>query len=270
MTEWATMRLRTPPRAVSALAVLSVALAGCGGGSGSHAAQTSPATRILASAQAALGQVHSFHLAGTAVQSGQPATISADIEIPGRVHVALREGRGTAQIIVIGTDVYLNANAPYFVAQGTPAADIQRIADRWLKLPAGAASSVGTLLSATESATIGHCVVATHLGTISVKGHGTINGQPVVILADKGDVPGSTPGLLYLAASGPPLPLRALQTGPQAPGGAPDTECHETKADVSGTTTSNVVNLSEYNRAPAVTAPAGAVDLATAVGSSSV
>ena len=254
-------------RSLWSVVVLSFALAGCGG-SGSQS--SSPATRLVASAEAALAQVHSFHIAGAAVQSGQPATISGDIEIPGRLRVRLHEGQATAQIIVIGADVYLNANAPYFAAQGTPAADVARIADRWVKLPAGATAGVGTLLSAAEPSTIGHCVVAAHLGTVSVKGHGTVNGQPVVILADKGDVAGSTPGLLYLAASGPPLPLRAVQTGPQALGGVPDAKCGETKADVAGTTTANVVNLSEYNRAPAVTAPAGAVDLATLVGSNSV
>lgn len=274
MAECASMRLRVPRRSAWPLIALSVALAGCGGGSAASTVQpvqpSQPPARILASVRAALGQVHSFHIDGRTIQSGQPATISGDIQVPGRLRVTLHQTQGVAQIIVIGADVYLNANAAYYAAQGSPATVAGRIANRWVKLPPGGTSGIGTLLAATEPSTIGHCVVATHLGTISVKGRGTVNGQAVIILADKGDAPGSTPGLLYVAASGPPLPLREVQTGRQAPGGTPDAVCHETQTDVSGATTANVVNLSEYNSARAVTAPAGAVDLATLAGSSTV
>ncbi len=272
MAECASMRFRVRRRSAWPLVALTVVLAGCGGGSStaSTATASQPAARILAEAQAALGQVLSFHIVGRTIQSGRAATISGDIQIPGRLRVTLHQGQGAAQIIVIGADVYLNANAPYFAAQGSPATVASRIANRWVKLPPGGTSGIGTLLAATEPSTIGHCVVAAHLGTVSVKGRGTLSGQPVIILADRGDVPGSTPGLLYVAASGPPLPLREVQTGRQVPGGKPDAVCHETQADVSGSTTANVVNLSEFNRAPAVTAPAGAIDLATLAGSSTV
>ena len=92
----------------------------------------------------------------------------------------------------------------------------------------------------------------------------------MIILRDAGNVPGSTPALLYLAASGPPLPLRDVQTGRRSPGGTPDPTCDETKADVSGGSGGEVVTLSEFNGAPPVTAPPGAVSLAELAGASSV
>ncbi len=241
----------------------AIALAGCG-------SSQSPAQRSVASAQAALEQVHSFHIDGTTVQSGQAAAVSGDIQIPGRMRVTVQQGASRAQITVIGPSVYLNANPAYLHAQGTPAAAVQRLANRWIELPAGSQAGIGTLLAATEPTTVGHCIVGPHFGTLTVQGRGVLNGRRVTIVASKGDVPGSTPSLLYLAANGPPLPLRIVQTGPQAPGGKPDPACHETKSDLDGTTTHDVVDFSQYNAAAPVTAPPSAVALTALLGAPSV
>ena len=42
----------------------------------------------------------------------------------------------------------------------------------------------------------------------------------VVVLADKGNIPGGAAGDLYVSAVGSPLPLRAVQTGPERSGGS--------------------------------------------------
>lgn len=271
----------------TAAILLIVALTGCGSGSGASSGNGSrasatrassqasgeaakPASEILADSEAALDKVHSFHVAGHGTESGAPVTISADVQLPGRLSVTLVQGKGTAQIVVIGGDVYLNANAAYYLSQGGPAAAAPRLAGRWIVLPPGSAPSLGSLLAATEPSTAGLCTLGPHFGTITVRGHGTLDGQPVIILRDAGNVPGSTPALLYLAASGPPLPLRDVQTGAQKPGGTPDPTCDETKADVSGGSGGEVVTLSEFNGAPPVTAPPGAVSLAELAGASSV
>ena len=90
-----------------------------------------------------------------------------------------------------------------------------------------------------------------------------------VVLVDKGNVPGTTPGKLYVATTGDPLPLRAIQTGPQAPGGTPDPRCHETKDDVNSTTRFSDLRLSNYDAKVQIEAPPGAVDLTQLSGGNS-
>lgn len=251
---------------------LAVALAGCGGSSPSSSIgeASKPASQILADAQAALGRVHSFSFEGHGSESGRPVAISVDVQLPGRLHATLSQGKGSVQFIVIGSALYLNANAAYWAAQGTPAAAVERLANRWLILPSASAPGLGSLLASADPATVGRCTLGPHLGTITVRGRAVVNGQPVIVLADSGNVPGGTPGLYYLAASGPPLPLRAVQTGPQTPGGKPDAACHETRDDVTNTTVGEVINIGQFNRAPAITAPPGAVTLPALAGGTSV
>jgi hypothetical protein len=61
-----------------------------------------------------------------------------------------------------------------------------------------------------------------------------------------GNLPGSAPGTLYVAASGTPLPLAATEPGPQKPGGAPDRFCGEAQASPSTASTSDLT-FSRYN-----------------------
>ena len=79
-------------------------------------------------------------------------------------------------------------------------------------------------------------------------------------------MPGSSPGKLWVATTGAPLPLRTTQTGPPKPGGTPNKTCKETAEDVSGNTTAGSATFTQYNSAPAITAPPGAVDINTVGG----
>ncbi len=273
--------------------LVAIALAGCGGSgsssssssassSASTAAQTSsgnfttstgtptnngeaskPASQIIADTEAALGQIHSFHIAGTAVQSGQSNQITGDLQLPGRVSATLTAGSAVAHVVVINGKVYFNANQAYYLAQKTSTAVAQTLENRWVYFPAGQGPSIGSLAAAVDPTKIGKCLIAAHLGTVTVQGTGTVNGQPAVILFDHGDVPGSTPGRLYVATTGPSLPLKTVQTGLQKPGGTPNTACLEDASDVSGDTTASTALYTEYNTAPPVNAPAGAVALSS-------
>ena len=93
-------------------------------------------------------------------------------------------------------------------------------------------------------------------GTVTKVGTATVDGKRVVVLADKGDRPGGSPGRLYVAATGAPLPLREEQTGPQR-AGVSDKRCD----DPSSTTTRSDVHLSGFDRPLRVSPPRGALDL---------
>jgi len=253
--------------------MLLFALVGCGAGSKpapSRPEASKSGGQILADSEAALGRVTSLHVESTGLQSGQSLGVTGDIEVPGRVHVDLTQGRGSVQFILIGTTAYFSANAAFLAAQGMSGAVAARLANRWIQPSSASAFGVAGLLAASESATIGRCTLGPHFGTTTVKGTSTLNGVPVIVLVDHGDVPGSTPRLLYLAATGPPLPLRIVQTGPQKLGGTPDATCGETKDDVSGESTNEIDNFSRYNAARPITAPPGALRLGALPGGNSV
>lgn len=247
------------------VALLSVGgVVGCGGSGGKAAprreALKSP-SQIIADAAAALGHVRSFHLDGTGEDlRGGRIVLSGDFGIPGRLHLTLAQGSGTIEIILVGGYGYLKANRAFWVAQGTQPKVVAFLADRWVKSPVASTPGMSEFATWTNPATIGHCLVEKHLGTLSVAGSDTFAGQPVVILADHGDLPGSTRGRLYVATTGPSLPLRVVETGTKRPGGTPDRLCNETHTSPS-TTRGGDLRLSSYNQPVSITAPAGALDL---------
>ncbi len=253
------------------VALLSVGGAvGCGGSSGGKAAPRREAlkspSQIIADAAAALGHVRSFHLDGTGEDlRGGRIILSGDFGIPGRLHLTLAQGSGTIEIILVGGYGYLKANRAFWVAQGTQPKVVAFLADRWVKAAAASMPGMSEFTTWTNPATIGHCLVEKHLGTVSVAGSDTFAGQPVVILSDHGDLPGSTRGRLYVATTGPALPLRVVETGTKRPGGTPDRLCNETQISPS-TTKAGDLRLSRYNQPVSITAPAGALDLKALAG----
>ena len=257
------MRRRPVSLLATAAFVAAAALTGCGGGGG--IASTPPghqngeaqrtATQIIADAVAALSHVSSFHLQG----GGTGLVATGDLAIPGRMHLTMSQNGGTIEFISIGGVQYFNANRAFWTKQGAAPTAVTILAGRWVKrTQAGGLGSLSVFSALTSAATVGHCLVEEHLGTVSVAGTGSVNGQPAVILDDHGDVPGSAPGQLYVATTGPPLPLRAVQTGPRMPGGTPDARCGETSVSTGGPSD---VTISAYNAPVSIAAPAGALDL---------
>jgi hypothetical protein len=245
--------------AVLSLAIL-VPLAGCGSGGGSTASDEASKTpaQILADTQRALGSVSSFHIAGTQTDKNGPSTITGDVSLPGKVHIALHQGAVDLEIIVIGADGYFKANLAFWQGQGSPAA-AGLFAGRWAKVPAASAPGFSQFSALTNPATIGHCFLGSRHGAITKVGTSSVAGAPVVVLADDGKAPGTSPGQVYIASTGQPLPLRSTQTGPQQPGGVPDATCNE--KDVSSSTTAGDITYSAYNQPVSIVAPAGAISL---------
>jgi hypothetical protein len=245
-------------------ALVIVALAGCGGGkSSSNAASNGLAAKspqeILTAASAALGKVHSFHMSGTEKDAKGPLSLSGDVSLPGKAKLTLRQGAGIVDFVVIGTEAYIKANNAFWQAQKGTGAVATLLADKWVKVPAASTPGFGEFTSITDPAKIGHCLLQSHLGTVTKAGSGSVAGQSTVVLEDKGDAPGSSPGKVYIASSGPPLPLRAVQTGAKKAGGTPDAMCGDT--GTSSTTITSDLTLSNYGKPVAITAPAGALDL---------
>ncbi len=77
------------------------------------------------------------------------------------------------------------------------------------------------------------------------------------MILDKGDRPGTSPGRLYVAATGEPLPLRTIATGPERPGGKQDPLCDSDTPTRAGVE----VLFNRYNEPWTSTAPPDAIDL---------
>lgn len=263
------------------LLAATLLLAACGSGddqspesssTGATAAQTNtraapaaedpkdPNDRLEAIATA-MAKVKSMHFEGTATDDDGKQTLRGDLTADGRAQFSIEGATERAEIRVIGAETFIRANAAFFVEDddtGTDRAASAQLANRWISIPTGA-SGLDRELKQLLPSTIAKCLTLT-AGTIRDGGMEELDGQQVDVLKDEGDKPGTTPGQLFSAAEGTPLPLRILQTGPTRAGGKKIPECGTDEKD---TTTRSDVRLSRFDERVTVTAPEGALKIPT-------
>jgi hypothetical protein len=233
-----------------------VAIAGCGSGGSTHSSTTSatttasappastassssttPATglasvaptRILAAATAALRSAKGYTMRGTITQSRQRLRLQLTTSGPTTIDLVFAIGKADAELIGLPNSSYIRGNVTFWSSQGGAGAKAARLADRWIQVPSAAASSVTKSLGSLAPATLARCLGEDH-GKLSIAGRTTIGGQAAIVLRDAGNAPGSSPGLLAVAASGTPYPLRYTATGGQQAGGRVDV-CNDGKAN---------------------------------------
>jgi hypothetical protein len=254
-------------RTFAALLLAMAALAGCGsddeggdgGGGGGDAAKQSP-QQLLQASQDALGKVKSFHIEGTGTDTEDgEQKISGDFSIPGKMQVAIEAKSGKTELILADEIAYIRAPRAVWEEQGLPPQLLSAISDRWVKLPEDT-DAAGEFKAYTNPETIGYCLIGKDLGTLSLGGTEEVEGKATNVVVDKGEKPGSSPGKLYIAAEGEPLPLRGETTGPKKPGGKPDPRCAEGEDD-EDTTTRTDLTFSKYDEPVDIEAPADAVDI---------
>ncbi|MGA2006318.1 MAG: alpha/beta hydrolase [Solirubrobacteraceae bacterium] len=262
------MRVRTSAAAIAAAVVaLGLGIGGCGGGShpassSTGSAGTARAQALLARAEAAIDRVHSFHLQASTAYAGAAVSVSGDIVLPGKATLVEHYGTGTIDLLTIGGKVYFRADRAYYANEGLKGASLAAVTGRWVSTTAAQLPSVGGFAALTKPATAGRCLLAEHLGTLSLGADTTLDGRRAIVLLDAGDLPGSAPGRIYLAASGPPLPLEIVTTGAYRAGGTPDAACSATTTPAA-TVTATMETISRVNAPVAISAPAGAVTLSS-------
>jgi hypothetical protein len=239
------------------LAAVSVAVSACGG-SGLHGEAHKSPEQIQADTVAALRGLHSFRVAGNVVDAKGAAQISAEIAAPGKALLVERRTSSTLEVITLGPETYLNASRSYWAAQQnlTPT-QVAVFANRWLKLPTSSNPNLETGIRRITNPKVMATCLAARKEALRNAGTGTVNGRPAVIVANSGSGPGTAPGKVYVAATGPAWPLRAIVTGPRKPGGPAGCQ-------TSGNTqTASDFIFSSFNQPINIAAPAGALDLAT-------
>ncbi|HTP21579.1 MAG TPA: hypothetical protein VMJ65_18380 [Solirubrobacteraceae bacterium] len=202
------MRRRLGPAALSALVAL--ALASCGGSSGSSSDSASNGVtskspdQIVAAATHAVGSVDSVHVAGKVLSSGQNVTLDLNL-VNGKGGKGSMSQNGLGfKIVAVGPEVYINGSSAFWTKFGGSAA-AGLLSGKWLKAPAsGQLSSLATL---TDVQKLFSQLLSSH-GKL-VKGKTTtVQGQQVVAVNDT-----TNGGTLYVATTGKPYPIEISKTG---------------------------------------------------------
>jgi hypothetical protein len=246
------------------LAVLALALAaGCGGDdeSGSNDPngidQMSP-QQALATTANALRKVKSFHIEAN---QGRSTSVIGDIG-EDRVRLDLKERDASARMLLVDGSFYIRGNTAFW-RQSDAAQQASELDGRWLKLPA-ASGELRQVVERLQPENLSRCLSKEH-GTLSLGGTAAIEGRPAVTIVDAGNKPGTTPGRLYVAATGEPLPLRTVASGNEKPGGDKDPLCDGDSRTRNG----DQVLFSRFNLGVKVTAPPNAIDLGARPGGQS-
>ena len=242
---------------VAALALASLATAtGCGNDSkdsdASNGIESKPPEQIVREASAALRDVKSYHVKSTDRDEGHA---EGDVAVPKKLRVALTVGPAAADMIYIGSSMYIKANTAFWRDEADAGRDARDLAGRWFRAPAAIG---GDLANEFDPTYLSRCLLKTH-GSLARGGTAMVDGRPAVVVIDRGDRPGTAPGKLFVAATGPPLPLRTIATGKERPGGAEDPEC-DSENDTP-TERGDEVIFSGYDEPVDIQEPPAAVDL---------
>jgi hypothetical protein len=236
-----TARVRAIPALV--LTCLALAAAGCGSSSSKHSSSTSPseappsgqsaanetakpADTILQDAATALGSTHGYELRGVISQRHQRLRLSFTTNGKSSLKLGYATGGAAIQIITLPSSAYLRANRFFWTSHAGPRA--ATLANRWFQVPVASVHALTAALGPLAPSTVARCLVENH-GRLTKAGRTTITGHKAILLKDAGNVPGSSPSLLAVSATGKPYPLRFAATGNQRAGGRVDV-CNSGKA----------------------------------------
>lgn len=171
------------------------------GSSESNGIEEKSADEILAEATAAAKGASAVHVAG------QMEEIELDISLvkgegaTGRI----TQGEGTAEIIVVGDEIYLKGDDAFYQSIGGDAV-VRALGDRWLKIPAG-----GDGFESFEQITDMEALIDAALrpeGSIEKGEVEDVDGTPAIGLTSS-----ERRGTLFVATKGEPLPLKIVGEG---------------------------------------------------------
>jgi hypothetical protein len=192
-------------RLLTVLGAVTLAVAGCGGGSTRPSGVASKAPeQILAAASQAIEAANSVHVVGSVVDNG----------IQVRLDLHLARGRGgqgevsenglSFELISTGRVLYIQGSAAFWTHFGGANA-AKLFHGKWLKAPdSGQFGTLGRL--ATTQGLVGQ-LLSKH-GKLSRGGRTTVDGQPAVGVVDR-----TQGGTLFVATTGRPYPLEIVKRG---------------------------------------------------------
>lgn len=219
-----------------AVAALAIATAACGSGSSSNGLASKSADDIQSAMVDALKSAKSVHLKGDMTQDGERIEMDLQLTSTGEASGTITSEGQAISIIRVDGDFYMKADGSAWEAlSGSPEAGAL-LAGKWLKIPGGD-EDFSDFEDLTDLAKLAENMTADGKLT-KQSGTQTINGKKAVVLEDDSE----DMGLLYVAATGTPYPLRI--------------------APKAGSTDKGFLDFLDYDKPVTVKAPADAVDLA--------
>lgn len=221
----------------AALVAAALVLAGCGSGTPKdNGVASKSATDIVAAAKTAMKAKGTVHVVGTGSLAGSTMTFDA------RIRTKDDSGTGTLTVkgarldlVRLGDKLYVKGDRAFFTAQGVPATLVSKVAGKWLVAAAGSGplADLGTFFSLDE--------LLKADGTLAKGARSTIHGHAVIEVKDSSQ---GNSGSLYVRTTGDPLVEQLTSAG----------------------TDKATLDFKEYGVKVDVQAPAGAVDLNSALG----
>lgn len=238
-----------------ALALLGAAvLASCGGPGQSGEGAKSP-RQIIQDVAGAIRSVHSYHLFGSAGTSGGMTRLDLRVANAQTLSGSLSEKGVTARLVLVGGGLYVQGQDFFRQFGGAQAASI--VGDRWVRLPQSEASSLQSAFSAFgNTSTLASCLVSGTRNVSLTKSFPTVGGVQVIELRGDG-------GVLDVAASGPPYPVRLSGSGSGAFVSS-DPACSSGATPGGGG--SGAVNFDSWGAGVSVTPPPNPIDLSQVAG----
>jgi hypothetical protein len=241
------------------IAAVPLGLAASGGPPASAADEASKSPkRIIADLSRDLRKVKNYHFAGTQVDGSGGSSVAGDVTASGRANVVIRQGTTAVRVVLLPSAAYLRGNDAYWrKAGGQDGTSVAReLAGRWVKLPSSGAKEFASLFEDLSPKRLAACA-AVGTGTLTKGAQATVGGRKAIVIVDQGDKPGTTPGKLYVSASGRVLPLRVTQTGRRRAGGHLDPRCQDEDDD----STASDVRFSAFDKPLSIAAPKGAITI---------
>jgi hypothetical protein len=219
------------PLAAALIALVLVAIAGCGDSSSGNGVASKTPAEILAATKAAADSASSVRVAGALSSGGSPITLNLSLVAGHGGRGQVSEGGLAFELIVIDSTVYIKGS-PAFYSHFGGAAAAQLFQGKWLK----ASVSSGELASLASLTNLGKLLdqaLAGH-GTLAKGATTTVSGQPVIELRDT-----AKDGSLYVATTGQPYPIEIVKRGSET----------------------GHVSFTHWNEPVPLSAPSGAIDL---------
>jgi hypothetical protein len=217
-------------RFLPAFVVLTLAVAGCGGGSKSNAEATKTADQVVRDAKAAAISANAVHVSGAITDAGRPLTLDITIVKDAGGQGTMSEAGLKFEIIRVGNKAYIKGSDA-FLRKFAGAAGAQLLRGKWLQ---GSATTgdLAALAPLTDIGKLFNGALGSH-GKLENAGETTFKGQKVVAIKDT-----TEGGTLYVASTGTPYPVAIV-----------------------GGKDQGTITFDNWNDTMSITAPKGAVDM---------
>lgn len=199
------MSLRRLSLIGSLLALVLLALTGCGSSSSGNGVASKSAEEIVKEAKKAADEASSVHVAGSVNSGGAPVTLDLNLAAGKGATGQVSQNGSTFKIIIDGGTAYISGSDAFYRKLGGSAA-AQLLAGKWLKVSTSTPefASFGSLTNMRkllDTVLVGH-------GSLQKGSTTTVGGQQAIEVKDT-----TRGGSLYVATTGKPFPLQVSKSG---------------------------------------------------------